>query len=81
VSREHRSAPIKLPAPIPYKKTRWHISRRVCSNCTRSTKPPECPQSCAYGKSHACTQTLPNPRCRLQLRSPGRGDTLPDESV
>jgi len=24
---------------------------------------------------------LPNPRCRLQLRSPGRGDTLPGESV
>ena len=24
---------------------------------------------------------LPNPRCRLPLRSPGRGDTLPGESV
>ena len=41
----------------------------------------EGPAESEYTRGHTCTQKLPNPRRRLQLRSPGRGDTLPGESV
>ena len=81
MSREHRSAPTKLPAPKPYKELdgRHHV---------------ECVPTALGKPNHPCALTaariapltrvpnkLPNPRCGLQLRSPVRGDTLPDESV
>jgi len=60
VSREHRSAPTKLPASKLYKgvtkDSTVGIPQSVFRPHTRSTKPLVRPQSCAYSKSHTCTQ-------------------------
>ena len=83
VSREHSSAPTKLPAPKPYKRVNTvDIPQVVCRPTLGKPNHP-----CALRATRiapltpTCTQKLPNPRCRLQLRSPGRGDIRPGESV
>jgi len=50
------------------------------TDSTGETKPPVCPQNSTYADTPFVYPGLPNPRCRLQLRSPGKRDTLPGES-
>jgi len=56
-------------------------SRTLYTGRIRSAKPPFRPQHSAYAYNPLVNPELPNPRCRLQLRSPGTVDTLPGESV
>jgi len=79
-SKTDRATQETIPTHSYMQESLLYVPRSVYRPHSRSTKPLSA-QTTTWTNRLTRVPPIPNWLCRLQLRSPGRGDTLPGKSV